>query len=96
MALTRSCQNGRIWNARWINLFVTFSSMMCRYCQAGHKYLFSDVSHNWEEARGECELYGGWLVNIGSLQEQNCLMRHGKSEGYNAWYWTDGKYISIK
>ena len=51
------------------------------------------MTHSWEDARGECELYGGWLVAIKSLEEQNCLMRHGKSEGYNAWYWTDGKNL---
>ena len=67
--------------------------MMCISVWSGHKYLFSDVTHSWEDAFGECELYGGWLVSIDSLQEQNCLMRHGKSEGYNAWYWTDGKNL---
>merc|ERR1712179_706649 len=32
-------------------------------CENDHKYLFSDVQHNWNEARAECVLYGGWLVN---------------------------------
>ena len=58
--------------------------------QPGHKYLFSETPLPWLEAKDECELYGGWLVNINNLQEQNCLMRHGTSEGYNGWYWTDG------
>ena len=62
-------------------------------CEAGHKYLFSEVKMNWEDARVECELYGGWLVDINSLQEQNCLMRHGNSQGYNVWYHTDGKLL---
>ena len=53
------------------------------------------MTHSWEDAFGECELYGGWLVRIDTLQEQNCLMRHGKSEGYNAWYWTDGKNLKF-
>ena len=59
----------------------------------GHKYLFSDATHSWDEALVECELYGGWLVNIGSVQEQNCLNRfaHSKIELVNKWYWTDGK-----
>ena len=38
----------------------------------------------------ECELYGGWLVDINSLEEQNCLLRHGNAQGYNTWYPTDG------
>ena len=58
--------------------------------QPGHKYLFSELELTWEEARGECTLYGGWLLALGSLQEQNCLMNGGFNQG-NAWYWTDGK-----
>ena len=68
--------------------------------QEGHKYLFSDATHTWDEALVECELYGGWLVNIGSVTEQNCLMRfgHSKTELVDKWYWTDGanKYFSIQ
>ena len=61
--------------------------------QEGHKYLFSDTTHTWDEALVECELYGGWLVNIGSVQEQNCLMKfaHSAAELVNKWYWTDGR-----
>ena len=44
-------------------------------CEAGHKYLFSEVDMTWEEARGECELYGGWLVDLKSRKEQNCILR---------------------
>ena len=62
----------------------------------GHKYLFSEIKHNWVDAAAECELYGGWLVNIESLAEQNCLVRYGNTHGLNAWYWTDGNlYLSI-
>merc|ERR1712241_1647013 len=61
-------------------------------CEAGHKYLFSDQTRSWQDAREECELYAGWLVNIGSLEEQNCLLRYGKSQGYDAWYWTDAYF----
>ena len=60
--------------------------------QAGHKYLFSDELHSWDEARAECALYGGWLVNIGGVREHNCLNRfaHSSVELVNKWYWTDG------
>ena len=61
--------------------------------QAGHKYLFSDITLNWEDAMAECQLYGGWLVNIGGQTEQNCLVRHGRSQGYSANYWIDGKFF---
>ena len=33
----------------------------------------------------------GYLVHVGSQQEQNCLLKFGHSQGYKAWYWTDGK-----
>ena len=58
--------------------------------QPGHKYLFSELKFNWEDSRLECELYGGWLVQINDLKEYNCLMRHGLKEETLAWYWTDG------
>ena len=55
----------------------------------GHKYLFSDVTHTWLEARGECELYRGWLVMINNMKEYNCIMRHGIGAGLNSGYWID-------
>merc|ERR1712137_934428 len=62
-------------------------------CEEGHKYLFSDITHNWEDSRGECELYGGWLVQINDLKEFNCLMRYGQKEGLEKEYWTDGNDV---
>ena len=61
----------------------------------GHKYLFSETKMTWEEARGECALYGGWLIDILNIREQNCLLRHvyetpGLEDDY---FWTDGKYV---
>ena len=70
--------------------------MSCRITmlfQAGHKYLFSDITLNWEDAMAECQLYGGWLVSIKRQAEQNCLVRHGRSQGYDTNYWTDGKSV---
>ena len=66
------------------------SSIHSRTSQAGHKYLFSDELHSWDEARAECALYGGWLVNIGGVREQNCLVRFVDTMGWSAKYWTDG------
>ena len=59
-------------------------------CEEGHKYLFSDVMHTWQDARDECELYGGWLLSINSLQEQNCLVRFAKTSVHDSWFWHDG------
>ena len=58
------------------------------------QYLFSDDKHTWDEARAECDLYGGWLVSVGSQAEYNCLLRYGNAQGYHSWFWTDGIYIS--
>merc|ERR1711971_1113672 len=63
-------------------------------CQKGHKYLFSEMTANWEDSRLECELYGGWLVNVGDLKECNCLMEHGLKEEILTWYWTDGNDVA--
>ena len=41
------------------------------HSQPGHKYLFSEMQFSWEDSRLECELYGGWLVQINSRTEYN-------------------------
>merc|ERR1711913_122796 len=59
-------------------------------CEEGHKYLFSDIKLTWQDARDECELYGGWLVKLGSRQEQNCLIKYANSIGLTSgWFWQD-------
>ena len=60
-------------------------------CEEGHKYFFSDETRTWQEAREECQLYGGWLLDINSQREQNCLVRYAHSAGIAAWFWHDGK-----
>ena len=59
-------------------------------CEENHKYFFSEATLSWFEAAAECELYGGWLVNIGGFKEQNCLVRYGQSQLYDYWFWHDG------
>ena len=41
----------------------------------------------------ECNLYGGWLVQINDLKEYNCLLRYGAKEFDYEWFWTDGKSV---
>ena len=43
---------------------------------------------------GECELYGGHLVQINDLKEYNCLLRHG-CKRYQFHQCTDGTDISF-
>ena len=61
--------------------------------------MFSDITtdwpSDWTEAFAECELYGGWLVNIADIKEQNCLMTHASAQNYNTWYWTGGKNLIL-
>lgn len=67
-------------------------------CEEGHRYLFSDVMHPWDDAVAECQLYGGWLLSLDSLAEQNCLLRFENTASIpQDWYWTDGlkQIISI-
>ena len=60
-------------------------------CEDGHKYLFSEITMSWEEARGECALYGGWLVDLRTREEQNCILRGARAaEVIEGWYWHDG------
>merc|ERR1711936_161599 len=65
-------------------------------CEKGHKYLFSDVQHNWQDARDECELYGGWLVSIKDLHEQNCLLEHAQSSVQYGWFWHDANDAAVE
>ena len=55
-------------------------------CQPGHKYLFSETELSWYDAREECELYGGWLLSLGSRQEQNCLLSHAQDKVRRDWF----------
>ena len=57
--------------------------------------MFSEITHTWIDALAECELYGGWLVNIKDWREENCLVRYGVSQGLATWYWTDGNFDYI-
>eukprot|EP00091_Calanus_sinicus_P012633 TRINITY_DN28316_c0_g1_i1.p1 TRINITY_DN28316_c0_g1~~TRINITY_DN28316_c0_g1_i1.p1 ORF type:complete len:165 (-),score=27.32 TRINITY_DN28316_c0_g1_i1:168-662(-) len=59
-------------------------------CDSGHKYLFSETEMTWQDARAECKLYGGWLVEISGLRENNCLLKYAESVGLQDWWWTGG------
>merc|ERR1712126_642539 len=59
-------------------------------CETGHKYLFSSNAMTWSESVAECALYGGWLLDINSIQEQNCIVRNIRNHGTTTWYFHDG------
>merc|ERR1712112_83708 len=56
--------------------------------------LFSERAETWEEASGECELYGGNLVQIRSMEMNYCILRHAHSKALPSdWYWHSGNDI---
>merc|ERR1739844_227442 len=65
-------------------------------CEEGHKYLFSDVTHTWHDARDECELYGGWLVSINDRHEQNCLLEYAQSAVHHGYFWHDANDANVE
>merc|ERR1712203_501065 len=51
-------------------------------------YLFSEDTRTCNGAYGECELYGGHLVQIDGLAENFCLLKYAHAEGLpTGWYW---------
>merc|ERR1711936_418529 len=73
----------------------SWQEVECRY-DTKTKYLFSELSLTWEEAKGECQLYGGWLLNLNNLVEQNCLLKHAVTNEISGWFWHDGNGIEIE
>ena len=62
-------------------------------CDGDHQYFFSDQRLSWFDASDECNLYGGYLLRIDSLEEQNCLLKYGHSANIQvrgSWFWQDG------
>merc|ERR1712089_57228 len=56
--------------------------------------LFSEDKKNWEDAKGECELFGGNLVEIRSMELNYCILRHAHHKGLPVdWYWHSGNDI---
>ena len=59
-------------------------------CHKDHQYLFSEDALDWNEARAMCELYGGYLVRIEDIHENNCLLKYALNNGYENRWWTSG------
>merc|ERR1719153_349316 len=53
----------------------------------GGTYLLSEDAKSWDDAYGECELYGAHLWQIDNLAENFCLLDYSHTMGYNAGYW---------
>merc|ERR1711935_459101 len=70
--------------AKWHNL----------NCEQGHKYFFSDDKLRWGLAIHGCERMGGWLLQIKSIDEQNCVVKYAQNHNKLNWWFHDGNDIS--
>jgi len=56
--------------------------------------LFSDDTKSWNDATGFCELFGGNLVEIRSMELNYCILQHFQLKGLpKTWYWHSGNDI---
>jgi len=53
----------------------------------GTSLLFSEDAKTWDEARSLCELIGGHLVDITSLQMNSCILSHYHQKGLPSGVW---------
>merc|ERR1719153_1995600 len=61
------------------------------------RLLFSEDMKSWDDARGTCELFGGNLVDIISLEMNYCILTHAQRKGVPAgWYWHSGNDINVE
>merc|ERR1712126_67042 len=59
--------------------------------------LLSEDLKSWDDARGTCELFGGKLVDIRSLEMNYCILTHAQRKGHPAaWYWHSGNDINVE
>merc|ERR1712080_497750 len=60
----------------------------------GTSLLFSEEAKTWDDAIGFCELLGGNLVDIRSMEMNYCILRHAHDKALpQAAYWTSGNDI---
>eukprot|EP00092_Neocalanus_flemingeri_P048939 GFUD01056073.1.p1 GENE.GFUD01056073.1~~GFUD01056073.1.p1 ORF type:complete len:152 (+),score=24.19 GFUD01056073.1:72-527(+) len=53
----------------------------------GGRYYFSENSATWTEAIGFCQRYGGHLLQIENIQENNCLLKEAMSRNKAGVWW---------
>merc|ERR1712059_50854 len=59
-------------------------------CGEGHAYVFSTESTTWANAKGTCEVMGGTLAKIETIEENSCLVKYALSTGLEEWWWHHG------
>merc|ERR1712156_164965 len=53
----------------------------------GGTYPFSEHMESWDDANGECELYGSHLLQIDNLAENFCLLDYAHTVGISDNFW---------
>merc|ERR1712004_736877 len=48
----------------------------------GGTYLFSEDTKSWDDATGNCELYGSHLLQIDGFEENFCLLEYAHSRAF--------------
>merc|ERR1719228_1213108 len=57
----------------------------------GSTFLFSEDQKTWNDAKGNCELYGGHLAQINDYETNYCLLEYSHAETLPAnYYWHSG------
>merc|ERR1712037_712842 len=60
----------------------------------GGTYLFSEDRKSWNDAYGECELYGSHIAQIDGFEENFCLLEYAQTKGLPFdYYWHSGNDI---
>merc|ERR1711962_830965 len=60
----------------------------------GSTFLFSEDKKTWNDAKGNCELYGGHLAQINGHVMNYCLLEYSHAQALPAdWYWHSGNDI---
>merc|ERR1719186_1015325 len=58
-------------------------------------YLFSEERASWDEAGEYCELFGGHLLQIDNIYENNCLLTEASSRSLLDDYWHSANDIEV-
>merc|ERR1711976_398907 len=65
-------------------------------CDKGHKYLFSEETVNWNDAREMCQLLGGYLARIENRHENNCILAFAQTNQLHTYWWHSGNDVDIE
>merc|ERR1719341_104210 len=65
-------------------------------CGQDSLYLVSEDTKTWYDAADNCELYGGYLAQIDSQEENFCLLEHLSSVSLGRHFWHSANDIGVE